>query len=306
MREMESFASCDFFIVPGNHDPYDAGSPYALLSWPKNVHIFTEEQPAYFDLPEKNARIYGHAYREKEIPGDLFSGFHVEDETKINILLAHGFVNMPQSACNVLMKKDIEQSGLDYVALGHIHTHGGFEKAGKTVYAYSGCAVGRSFDECGYKYAVAGTIAKEGTEGKLNLSALRCCDRRFEILRVDLSGVRTPEEAKARLREQAGSYGEDTALRVIADGAVAPDAALTFEEVRLTLRAPFYVEWMDHTVPVLDTDRLKNDVTVLGAFYRQMEGQLLSDNPEERQRAALALRYGLAALCGRELSSGQS
>lgn len=302
VREMESFASCDFFITPGNHDPYDASSPYALLTWPENVHIFTSEKPTYFDLPAKNARIYGHAYRNKEIPNDLFAGFRAEDASKINILLAHGFVNMPQSTCGVLMKSDIEKSGLDYIALGHVHTHGGFERLGNTVYAYSGCAVGRSFDECGYKSAIVGTIAKDGTEGVCNLSLHRCGERRFEIARIDLSGARSTAEALAIVREKTAEYGEDTALRILTDGAVSPDAALTEEELRSVVRLPSYLEWIDNTVPILDTERLKNDGTILGAFYRQLESKLMSDDPAERKTATLALRYGLAALCGRELS----
>lgn len=302
VREMESFPSCVFCILPGNHDPYDTSSPYALLSWPENVHIFTSEKPSFFDIPEKNARIYGHAYRSQEIPNDLFSGFCVEDKSKINILLAHGFVNMPQSTCGVLMKSDIEKSGLDYIALGHVHTHGGFERAGNTVYAYSGCAVGRSFDECGYKSAIVGTIAKEGTDGVCNLSLRRCGERRFEIARVDLSGARSVSEALAIVREKAAEYGEDTALRIITDGAVSPDAALTEDDLRTVVRLPFYLEWIDNTVPILDTERLKNDSTVLGAFYRHLEDKLLSDDPDERKTAKLALRYGLAALCGREFS----
>lgn len=298
LREIESFPSCRFFIIPGNHDPYDENSPYTLLSWPQNVSIFTEETPTYFDIPEKNARIYGHAYHGKEIPDGLFSGFHVEDDTKINILLAHGFVDMPQSTCNVLMKRDIEKSGLDYIALGHVHMHGGFEKVGNTIYAYSGCPVGRSFDECGYKSAVIGSIAKEGSVADCRLSTVKTCDKRFEWIHVDLSGARSTEEALARVVKAAENFGEDTALRITADGAVSPEAVLSEEELRRAVRLPFYLEWSDNTVPILDTERLKNDPTVLGAFYRQLEDKLMSEDPAVRKTASLALRYGLAALCG--------
>ena len=303
VREMESFPTCRFFITPGNHDPYDESSPYALLSFPKNVFVFTAETPAYVDTPEKNARVYGHAYVKKDIPDGLFSGFHVEDESKINILAAHGFVDAPQSTCNVLMKRDIEQSGLDYIALGHVHTHDGFLKSGKTVYAYSGCPVGRGFDECGYKGAIVGSISKENGETDCRLSTVKTCDKRFEKINVDLSGAKTADESLRRILSEAEGYGEDTALRITADGAISPDAVLNGDEVRRALRAPFYLEWFDNSVPILDTERLKNDPTILGAYYRQLESKLLSDDPAVRKTASMALRYGLAALCGRELSA---
>lgn len=301
LREIESFSKCDFFIIPGNHDPYSENSPYALLSWPENAHIFTDEKPSYFDLPEKNARIYGHAYMSKDIPDGLFSGFRVHDRNKINILLAHGFVNMPQSSCNILMKSDIENSGLDYIALGHVHAHSGFEKIGSTVYAYSGCAAGRGFDECGYKYAITGTVSKENENADVRLSLYRCCDRRFEIVKSDISGSQSTEQAISIIKSDTAKFGEDTSLRIIADGIVSPDVEITKEEIRKAVRAPSYIEFQDDTLPLFDTEKLKNDRTIAGAFYRRLEKDLMSDDPAQRRKASFALRYGLAALCGKEI-----
>lgn len=303
VREMESFPTCRFFIIPGNHDPYSDNCVYSLVKWPENVHIFTEKEPTYVDIPEKNARIYGHAYTSKDIDDGIFSGFQVEDKTKINILLAHGFVNMPQSACNVLMKADIENSGLDYIALGHIHTHLGFEKAGDTVYAYSGCAVGRSFDECGYKYAIIGGITKEDTQADVRLTTYKCsADRRFEIAKVDLSGAKSTDEALSVIQNACVDFGEDTSLRIILTGEVSPEVQILYDDVRRLLKAPQYIELYDETLPLFDAERLKNDMTIIGAFYRALEPKLMSDDKNERKKASLALRYGLAALCGRDIN----
>lgn len=304
LREISSFSECKFFIIPGNHDPYTQASPYSLLKWPENVHIFTSEKPSFVDIPEKNARIYGSAYISDDIPGDIFSGFHVEDESKINILLAHGFVNAPQKKCNVIMKSDIEKSGLDYIALGHLHTHLGFEKAGKTIYAYSGCAVGRSFDECGYKYAIVGEFSKDdgSKEAKCDFSFYKCCDKRFEILKSDISGSRTAEEALQKIKSDGAEYGDNTYLRVVAEGVVSPGFSLSADDIKTVLRAPAYIEYTDNTMPILDTEKLKNDKTVVGAFYRSLEEKLFSEDPDIRKTAALALRYGLAALCGQDIN----
>lgn len=304
LREISSFSECEFFIIPGNHDPYSESSPYTLIKWPENVHIFTSEKPSYFDIPQKNTRIYGHAYISDDIPDGLFSGFHVEDESKINILLAHGFVNAPHKKCNVIMKGDIEKSGLDYIALGHLHAHLGFEKAGNTVYAYSGCAVGRSFDECGYKYAIVGEISKddENKAAKSDFSLYKCCDRRFEILKSDISGAKTTDEALEKIKADGAEYGENTYLRVISEGVVSPEVCLTADDIKSVLRAPAYIEFIDNTAPILDIESLKTDMTVVGAFYRRLEEKLLSDDPEVRKTAALALRYGLSALCGRDIN----
>lgn len=303
LREIESFSSCHFFIIPGNHDPYSENSPYALLSWPENAHIFKSNEVAYFDLPEKNARIYGHAYTSKELTDGIFDGFHVEDGSKINILLAHGFVNLPQSSCNVLMKSDIENSGLDYVALGHVHTGTEFDKAGETYFAYSGCAVGRSFDECGYKSAIIGAISKENGKADVKLGRFKCSDRRFEIMKIDLTGTKSENEALSAIAEKCAEYGEDTSVRIIIDGAVAPDISIDVESVRKVLKMPAYIEIIDNTLPLFDAEKLKADKTVIGAFYRSLEDKLESSDPKIRKTAFLALKYGLAALCGRDINA---
>ncbi len=303
LREIESFPSCHFFIIPGNHDPYSESSPYALLSWPENAHIFKSTEVTYFDLPEKNARIYGHAYTSKELSDGIFDGFRVEDESKINILLAHGFVNMPQSSCNVLMKSDIEKSGLDYVALGHVHAGTEFEKAGDTYYAFSGCAVGRSFDECGYKSAIIGAISKENGKADVKLGRFKCSGRRFEILKIDLTGTKSEAEALSAIAEKGAEYGEDTSLRIIIDGAVAPDISIDTEKVKKVLKMPAYIEIIDNTLPLFDAEKLKADKTVIGAFYRSLEDKLGSSDPKVRKTAFLALKYGLAALCGRDIGA---
>ena len=46
LREM----AVPVFITPGNHDPYTPSSPYARLTWPSHVHIFTSPYPERVEL----------------------------------------------------------------------------------------------------------------------------------------------------------------------------------------------------------------------------------------------------------------
>src|SRR3970040_1431239 len=50
----ESFARTDrpIYLAPGNHDWYSARSPYALVEWSPNVHLFTEASLAPISLAE--------------------------------------------------------------------------------------------------------------------------------------------------------------------------------------------------------------------------------------------------------------
>ena len=63
------------FIAPGNHDPYSAKSPYATLSWPENVHVFTSKTVERVELPELQCAVYGAAFTAPVQDESLLAGF---------------------------------------------------------------------------------------------------------------------------------------------------------------------------------------------------------------------------------------
>ena len=56
------------------------------------------------------------------------------------------------------------------------------------------------------------------------------------------------------------------------------------------------------TLPLLDADKLSADPTLRGAFYRSLAPMLASSDESERETAARALRYGLTALAGGDIT----
>ncbi len=133
------------FITPGNHDFIAPDSPYMTEIWPENVHIFKNPKMEKVELP--GITIWGAGYTSMDCPG-LLSGF-IADSEGLQIGLLHADIT-PRSPCCPITKKQIEQSGLSYLALGHIHK-GDIFTAGETLCAYPGCAYGRHFGENGEK-----------------------------------------------------------------------------------------------------------------------------------------------------------
>ena len=102
---------------------------------------------------------------------------------------------------------------------------------------------------------------------------------------------------------QKAGYESDTILRIVLEGSVAPRAVLSHRKLRTMLDGHFFsLEIEDHTLPLFDEETLKNDPTLRGAFYAALMPMLQSGNSDERETAALALRYGLAAMEGSDLS----
>lgn len=135
------------FVSPGNHDYYGENSPWAEISWPENVHIFTGS-PEFMDLPELNLRVYGAGYRSMDCPG-LLGKVHAAPGIN-GIMVLHGDPTRPDSPYCPVTAAEIRGSGLRYLALGHIH-QGGHILAGNTLCAWPGCPMGRGWDETGEK-----------------------------------------------------------------------------------------------------------------------------------------------------------
>lgn len=133
------------FISPGNHDFISPESPYIRELWPENVHIFKNPQIEKVTLP--GATLYGAGYASMDCPG-LLSDFTAEGEG-LQIGIFHGDIS-PRSPYCPITKKQATDSGLHYLALGHIHK-GDYFTAGKTLCAFPGCPMGKDFGECGEK-----------------------------------------------------------------------------------------------------------------------------------------------------------
>ena len=177
-------------IAPGNHDCYTAASPYARTLWPENVHIFTTPYMTRMAFPQYGCTVYGAAFTSPEVSESAaLEGVAAGDEG-IAIGLLHGEAGAKDSRYRPIPLPQIARSGLDYLALGHVHACSGVQTAEGTAYAYPGCPEGRGFDELGDKGFLIGEVDK----GSVKLRFIPFALRRYEILTVDVTG-RAPLEA---------------------------------------------------------------------------------------------------------------
>jgi len=183
---IKSLGSIDapVFISPGNHDYYSAKCLYAKLDFPENVHIFTDSTISCVEPEGLCARVFGAAFTDKR-SDSMLEGFCAERRDGLfNILCIHGEAEVRDSAYNPISTEQLEQSGMDYVALGHVHKSGGLRQAGPTWYYWPGCPEGRGFDETGEKSVAIVTLSDEGCSVEPKVIS----GRRYELIRVDISG----------------------------------------------------------------------------------------------------------------------
>ena len=275
------------FIAPGNHDFFASGSPYCE-EWPENVHIFRDPFPTSVLVDDLNLTVWGAAFTSSA-SGPLLAGFRAEDPGRLNLMVLHGCVDGPTSPYNPISVEQIAESGLDYLALGHIHAASGARSAGKTVYAWPGCAMGRGFDELGEKGVYLGTLSENGC----SLTFCPLPGRRYEILRVEAG-----DDPLASILDRLPPDTENDIYRIILTGPAEPPNLRALER-ELSPRF-FGLTLRDETRPVRDLWREAGEDGLKGLFLSILSAQRES-NPELYE---LAARLGVAAMEGWEALDG--
>lgn len=272
------------FIAPGNHDFYSARSPYATLDWPENVHIFREEAITSVVLPQLNCTVHGAAFVTPSCSRSLLHGFCAPQDGGTHLMLMHG--DTDGGAYNPISVDDIAESGIDYLALGHIHKGGGLQQSGKTRWAYPGCPEGRGFDETGEK----GVLYLEIDQGHTSCALIPLQKRRYEIVDVDLSAAETVEAA---LAAQLPPRHEEDVYRIRFIGEW--EGALPLGQLQRKLAPEFFgLELRDATRPPQRLWKRAGEDSLAGYFLEEIM-RLYHDQPED-DTLSLAVRFGLAAL----------
>lgn len=281
------------FIAPGNHDFYSARSPYAALSWPENVHIFTTRSIERVEIPELSCAVYGAAFTRAAQEEGLLNSFSAPDDGLTHLMVLHGEL-AAVSPYDPITEEEIARSGLTYLALGHTHRHDGFHRAGRTVYAYSGCIEGRGFDELGEKGFLAGTLGQDA----VSLEFVPFASRRYEILRVDVTGTSAADALRAAL---PASTARDN-YRVIFTGET-DERGIDLQALREQFAPDFFqLELRDETRIGEDVWAHAEEDSLRGLFLRELrEKRSMAQSEGARAKIDLAARFGLAALDGRDI-----
>ena len=281
---------CPVFISPGNHDPYTSRSPYRQVGWPENVHLFTSGHMERVELP--SGVVYGAAFTAEEQGESLLAGFAAPSSDKPQVLCLHA--DLSAGPYNPITKEEIAGSGLTYLALGHIHQASGLLRQGNTFYAYPGCPEGRGFDELGEK----GVLLVEAEGGKVTAEFVPLCRRRYEIVTVDV----TDADPRQRLEAAVAPFSAADILRVVFTGETG-EAGVDLPALETAFAHRFYsLDLRDQTRVGEDIWRRAEEDSLRGLFLRDLRQQYEAAADEaEREKIVRAVRFGLAAMDGRDL-----
>lgn len=272
------------FIAAGNHDFNAPGSYYRIYNFGDNVHIFSDKIEK---IECKGFNVYGVSFTSQDEPVSKLNGFCVEDAEKINVMAMHADIG---GAYNPITKQEITDSGLDYLALGHIHAYSEKMLFGKTCAVYPGCPEGRGFDELGPKGVVKAVIDKND----INIEFMPLAKRIYHEISVDVTNAESYETLCGRILLAMKGTPDDLYKIVLtgqAEFSIQP--AVILESLRC-----FSAKIKDETRAKIDLNILKEEYSLKGLFVNDILKQAENGvSPLVNQ----ALSYGLEALSGEKV-----
>ena len=272
----------DFLYLRGNHD----GEESYVEGGIENLKIFSEEWTGY---DYEDVYICGLEL-SCENALSLYSTLKLDEHRK-NIVMLHGQIASVSGADKINLNK-LAEKNIDYLALGHIHSHSENRLDERGRYAYSGCLEGRGFDECGEKGFVLLEIGEEIVRRFVPFA-----ERKIDEYTVDISGTENTYAAyqilKSRIKlDPANLY------RIYLVGEIEFERdGLAKELARLLSNDCYFVSVKDKTVKKLDPLAYEGDVSLRGEFVRAV----LNNAEWDAERKSHMIALGLKALDGREV-----
>ena len=281
-RELEN-CGVPVLIAPGNHDFCNSGSVWLSEQWPENVFVFTGRLESV-TIHGLDCRIYGAAFRSMDCPA-LLEDFRAQGDEKYRIAVLHGDPMQRNSPYNPITNAQVANSGLDYLALGHVHKAGAF-RSGDTLCAWPGCPMGRGWDETGEKGVCIVTLGEESRIQAVSLPTLK-----FYDLEAEVRG-----DAAAAVDAVLPAVPGKDFYRITLTGS----GDLDLQKLQKQFSA-FPNLWLrDRTEPPIeiweDTDKDTLEGIYFGMLRRAME-----QDPENAERVRLAAEISRKLLKGREV-----
>ena len=268
------------FISPGNHDFISPDSPYEKELWPENVHIFKSPQIQWVDVPELGLRVYGAGFAGMDCPG-LLEGFRAEGKA---VGVFHGDPTQPNSPYNPVTRAQVADSGLMYLALGHVHKGDRF-LAGKTLCAWPGCPMGRGWDEPGEKGALIVTLDETAQAEFVSLGSPKFFD--FSV------------DAQAGVGSVLPGAGSDDHYRVTLTGESEP---IDLDAIRAEFAAFPNLVLRDRTVRPVDIWAGAGEDSFEGVYFGMLKAALEAASEEEKEKILLAAKLSRQLLEGQEVA----
>jgi len=288
-------------LIPGTHDSLDSSSIYRKVDFEgkcSNLKIFTGEDISYKEYPGLDLTVYGKPNLSKESSISPLKGLERSTSSKFHIAMAHGsFYYMPNMRVNdhVFRIEEVENSGMDYIALGHWHEI--YKCSEKPPAWYPGPP--EWIPDQKEKGAVLLVSLSDSGEVEVETKMLGLRD--YDEVEIEVSGIQDLAKLKARISERANqNLVRKATLKGLRDAKIIVNP----EELQTELGENFFhLSVIDKSHPKLEgvSEATYEEQLIMNRFIKLMKMQIESSEGEEKDIAENALQYGIALLDGKEV-----
>jgi len=307
-KALQELSSHDIrvFIIHGNHDPIDGRA--AKLSMPQGCHVFGTEEVETILVEREDrgavARVHGISYSTSAVADNLALRYKAvvsntnSSQPLYEIGMLHTNVDGDANHDNYApcSKQDLLQSGMNYWALGHVHTRkiisgDPHTDQDQTCIVYPGNTQGRSIRECGARGCY---IVDVTAEGQAQLTFHPLDEIRWHIEQISIALMETEQELKdaieVRMQELLQAVdGRSCIVRFVLEGRGALHDLLrkgsALQDLLTELRESDLAGgsqdseafiWpesiVDHTGRMIDLDQLLEERSFVGDMLRMARG----------------------------------
>lgn len=288
----KEYEDITFILAGGDKEPYGSRTLYFSHRFPKNFCVFPDRGLTRFDFD--GISFYGYLGTEENPAPLIFEGKQPAPDGRFHLLL--GYAASPDET----LLSAIASFSADAAVLGSDRFTGARLYREAPLLLSPGAAEGRDFSVTGFGTLIEMEFSRDN-EGKCKVkyTTRAYSTRQYLDFTLDVNGVTSTEDIRERIVQfvKMQGYGEETYLRLTLVGSLPVEMGCPTDAEGLSL---YGLKLVDNTLPDLDTDYLRRDMSVRGELYRSLEGGLLAAHEEDRRAVSAAIRLGLAALDDRD------
>ena len=209
---------------------------------------------------------------------------------KLHVVMLHGMVSEYGQGEEGIALRDLRGRGIDYLALGHVHSFRQEKLDEQGIWCYSGCLEGRGFDECGTKgYVMLETVAQH-----LVSTFVLVAKRTLREVVIEVTETYTEQEIMAQIQGQLTEIPSQDLIKIVLKGQVSPECDLDLLWMKRKLESDYYfLKIKDQTKVAVRAEDYQYDRSLKGEFVRLVQETDLSEEDQSE-----ILKLGIQALKG--------
>jgi len=285
LERIRSAPDVAFFYLRGNHD--EQWDPFESLEIPANFNTFTNRWTGY----RLGETVITGLELSRENALSMYGSLRLDSEDT-NIVMLHGQVST-QSGEEMIALPELKNRGIDYLALGHIHSFRLEKLDDRGSWCYCGCLEGRGFDECGEK----GFVLLDIRDGKIMPEFVPFASRTLHEIPVDITGLFTVNEILDAMTAAGTEIPEKDLVKFVLRGSYTLQTQKDLRFLKKLLEGTrYFLKIKDESTLEICSEDYAHDASLKGEFIRMV---LASDRPREEKDKIILL--GIRALSGEEV-----